>query len=308
MPSTSDNTCSSDLGTDYIVGGGWSDNVGIMFCETISSIFIWLIAFATLCLTGMTFMGCGSCGNADSTQRIWAPLWAFLFVVLTIAIPGNTNNDEETEDLKVGASSSGPYQITDNDELLSSSTTSVMNITTVNNDSSNSSGDEDNETGLLYLKVVASLLGIIAAFMHLLHLVYLLSPNGSSVKEKLGRHAMQDEIDLKTAQGYKLTQMVKNACTIHKRKSQSSVLRTCFGHGIYEYSKSVERDVEKTGGFWWGWKLIWSKDAFRYVFLFVCLCVCFLLIIFCVQSTYTSIHSYDALWLTGKKVYGSLPD
>jgi len=74
---------------------------------------------------------------------------------------------------------------------------------------------------------------------------------------------MQDEIDLKIAQGYKLNNMVKNAMKIHGRHSGSRVLRTFFGHGIYEYAKSTERDIAKTGGFFWGWKLIWSKDVFR---------------------------------------------
>lgn len=247
---THDSSCATAATTAaQIVGGGWSDNWGIMTCETISSIFIWLTTFITLCLTGMVFIGCGSCGNTDSTKHPWAPLWAFIFVLLAMAVPSSQNDTDDSE--------SEPYLITEDESGF------AFNVSNANVDNDN---DDENETGLLYLKVVASMLGIVATLLHLLHLIYLCSPEGSALKEKLGRHAMQDEIDLKTAQGYKLAQMVKNACRIHEREDRSSVLRTCFGHGIYEYSKSVERDIEKAGGFLWGWKSIWSKDVFRYVF------------------------------------------
>lgn len=180
----------------------------------------------------------------DNTKRVWAPFVGLAIIVLTIATPETNSSDEDPYDLNANATLTN--QVDDSD-------------------------DDDDERGVRYVKVVALiLLGFVALF-HLLHIVFLFSPEGSKMKETLGEHAMQDEIDLKMAQAHKLNCIVVNACELHRRDDKSSVLRTCFGHGIYEYSKSAEKDIVVSGGFIWGWKLIWSKNIFRCVIVHVLL-------------------------------------
>eukprot|EP00977_Amphora_coffeiformis_P021256 scaffold9085_cov215-Amphora_coffeaeformis.AAC.24 len=166
-----------------------------------------------------------NCSAPDNTKIVWAPFLGLAVISLTIAIP------EETDD----ADSNDP----------------------------SIEGDDKDAVGITYIKAVSLILLVIVGILHFLHLAFLCSADGSRAKDILGRHAMQDEIDLKIAQGHKLNTMVANALKIHARRSSSRVLRTFFGHGIYEYAKSTERDIVTTGGFFWGWKLIWSKDAFR---------------------------------------------
>mmetsp|Transcript_2208 Transcript_2208/g.3214 ORF Transcript_2208/g.3214 Transcript_2208/m.3214 type:complete len:701 (+) Transcript_2208:187-2289(+) len=99
--------------------------------------------------------------------------------------------------------------------------------------------------------------------VHLLHIVYLCLSEDSDLKHRLGKHAMKSEMDLKSAQSYKLNNMAANACELHRRENTQEALGTCFSKGVYAFSKSAETDVETSGGFLWGWKLIWSRDVFK---------------------------------------------
>lgn len=75
---------------EFIPDGTWEDNSDTMTCEITVSIGRWLWAFFVLCIFGMVYIGCGSCGNADGNKRSWKPIFAILFLFFGVIVPNIT--------------------------------------------------------------------------------------------------------------------------------------------------------------------------------------------------------------------------
>ena len=210
-----------------IVGGTWADNAGTVSCRTGNAILFWLGLFFELCVFGMLWVGCGSCGNQQDGIRWWKPAVGVTFLFLVVVMSHiNSNYDEKEEE---------------------DGTVSVARA--------DFSPDER------YIRVVSLILGCIVIFMHILHCVEICAGEDRRRKTILNQHAFRHEVDHKAAMHFKINKMVDNAVDIHHSSDKQNIVKTCFGHALHVYSKWNK--TERVGGLVWAWKQIWSGDMFR---------------------------------------------
>jgi hypothetical protein len=69
----------------------WEDNIGAMSCEILTSIFLWLITFVSLCVFGTMLVVLGSIGNFVGCKRFWKPLTGMFVVAMIVLIPYGTS-------------------------------------------------------------------------------------------------------------------------------------------------------------------------------------------------------------------------
>eukprot|EP00977_Amphora_coffeiformis_P018301 scaffold6378_cov176-Amphora_coffeaeformis.AAC.12 len=77
------------------IGGNWAENWDTMGCETTNAVVFWLYIFVSLCLFGMVWIGCGTCGNAQHNVPCWKPSCGGLFLMCVVILPFIGDNYEK---------------------------------------------------------------------------------------------------------------------------------------------------------------------------------------------------------------------
>jgi hypothetical protein len=80
----------------------------------------------------------------------------------------------------------------------------------------------DADASVNYLRAVALILTIMVICLHLMHATYLLLPDTSALKARLNVHANQDEVNLKSAQSFKVDRLVRNAMDVHRKPREKN--------------------------------------------------------------------------------------
>ena len=197
------------------MGGSWAENSDVMLCETVSTTFLWLFTFFTLCLFGMIWMGCGSLGNADDNKKAYKPILAIVFLYFVVISPfGESTREKYTT----------PSE--------------------------------------RYVRTATLMVCVLVVCLHAAHMLYIyLDDRCGAIKERLNRHAMQDEVDLKVAISNKLCVLVQNAMEIHRVQDDQKIVQSYFGHALHIYSKWHK--TERIGGLTWSWKSMLNKNMYR---------------------------------------------
>lgn len=121
--------------------------------------------------------------------------------------------------------------------------------------------EREGTSDLKFVGAVSLICSILAIVYHSMHAIYLLSSKDSDLRKRLGNHAMQDEVDHKTATFFKVNRLVDNAIDIHHSDDSQRIVKTCFGHGLHVFSK--HKKTERIGGLVWSWKQIWTGTLFK---------------------------------------------
>lgn len=168
----------------------------------------------------MAFVGLGSIGNSVETKAFWAPLVGMVVVIVLTLVP-------------------------------------FLGVF--------GSKDKLSQLSNRFLKGVSLVLGLIVCAFHLAHSVALLIPGLVRQIPKIRNRffaltgTLLGEVYIKQAAAYKLSEMVRNAEELLKRREHESVVDTNFGHGLLSFSKHGKHFREE-GGYRWTWKRVFNNE------------------------------------------------
>jgi hypothetical protein len=119
---------------------------------------------------------------------------------------------------------------------------------------------------LLFLELITFLHGVCVVLLCFWHFISLSIPKAyqlwSWLQNALVPEVIRSEQRNKQAAAHKLDTMVKNALEVHREKKQESVVATHFGQALLNFAEQPPKYAE-TGGFFWTWRMIFSRDLFR---------------------------------------------